>query len=120
MHYDITPCAKPRMTRGDKFRKRPATQRYWDFKRECLLKKVKLYEEMRVIFFMPMPKSWSKKKKAQMVHMPHKQKPDLDNLLKGLMDILPEDSHLYNVHAEKYWSDTGGIGINQLSKIMEE
>jgi len=39
-------------------------------------------------FFMPMPKSWTKKKKAQMAFKLHKNKKDTDNLSKGLKDAL--------------------------------
>jgi len=59
-----------------------------------------------------MPKSWSKKKKAEMLGQPHQQKPDIDNLLKALMDaVLPEDSHIYDIRATKYWGNVGGIDI---------
>lgn len=30
--YDITPVAKPRMTRSDRWRSRPETSAYWFFK----------------------------------------------------------------------------------------
>jgi Holliday junction resolvase RusA-like endonuclease len=57
-----------------------------------------------------MPKSWSKKKKAQMLHSHHKQKPDIDNLLKGLMDaLLEEDSHVHMVFTRKIWAEAGSI-----------
>lgn len=39
-------------------------------------------------FFMPMPKSWTKKKKAAMAFKLHKNKKDTDNLAKGLKDAL--------------------------------
>ena len=39
-------------------------------------------------FFMPMPKSWTKKKKAEMAYKLHKNKKDTDNLSKGIKDAL--------------------------------
>lgn len=39
-------------------------------------------------FFMPMPKTWTKKKKAQMAFKMHKNKKDTDNLSKGIKDAL--------------------------------
>ena len=65
-----------------------------------------------VIFYLPMPKSWSKKKKALMLGQGHQQKPDVDNLLKAVMDAtLKEDSHIYDIHSQKFWSDQGSIKI---------
>lgn len=39
-------------------------------------------------FFMPMPKSWTKKKKAAMAFKLHKNKKDTDNLSKAIKDAL--------------------------------
>lgn len=39
-------------------------------------------------FFMPMPKSWTKKKKAEMAFKLHKNKKDTDNLSKAIKDAL--------------------------------
>lgn len=39
-------------------------------------------------FFMPMPKTWTKKKKAAMAFKLHKQKKDTDNLSKAIKDAL--------------------------------
>jgi Holliday junction resolvase RusA-like endonuclease len=60
-------------------------------------------------FHIPMPKSWSKKKKAEMVGKPHQQTPDLDNFIKSLDAIVPEDCGIWDIHAKKFWSITGRI-----------
>jgi hypothetical protein len=39
-------------------------------------------------FFMPMPKTWTKKKKLAMAFKLHKQKKDTDNLSKAIKDAL--------------------------------
>jgi len=39
----------------------------------------------------PMPKSWTKKKKAAMCHQLHKNKPDADNISKFLIDSMFKD-----------------------------
>jgi Holliday junction resolvase RusA-like endonuclease len=39
-------------------------------------------------YFMPMPKSWTKKKKAEMAFKMHKNKKDCDNIGKGIFDAL--------------------------------
>jgi Holliday junction resolvase RusA-like endonuclease len=40
---------------------------------------------------MPMPKSWTKKKKIEMAYQLHKQKPDADNAFKLLIDVMFKD-----------------------------
>ena len=114
MIYNIPPCAKPRMVSSDKWKKRPVVLKYWAFKDECRLKGVKPDDGQDVTFYMPMAASWSKKRKEKMDGKPHKQTPDLDNLLKGLWDILKEDSHIASVTARKVWAYSGAIEINQI------
>lgn len=64
---------------------------------------------------MPMPKSWSAKKRELMDGMPHQQRPDVDNILKSLMDALCEDdSYIYDVRATKRWGQTGRIVLTEL------
>lgn len=43
--------------------------------------------ELEMVFFMPLPNSWSTKKKAAHVGHDHICKPDLDNLIKLPLDI---------------------------------
>jgi Holliday junction resolvase RusA-like endonuclease len=113
--YNITPVAKPRMTQGDKWKKRPKVTRYRAFKDQVALNKIELSEcGARVLFLIPMPKSWSKKKKGEMIGKPHKQKPDLDNLIKALGDaVYKDDSVIWNITATKRWWDTGMISIEK-------
>ena len=118
MIYPITPVAKPRMTRADKRIPRPIVLKYWAFKAECKLRKVTLENYNRVTFVVPMPKSWSKKRKALMECAPHEQTPDLDNFLKGLMDaVLVEDKHIHNLHVRKIWGLTGEIRIEECAAV---
>ena len=113
MIYPITPVPKPRQTRADVWKRRPAVMRYRAFADEVRLHKVKLIEYGEsVIFHMPMPKSWSTKKKADHVGRPHRQKPDLDNICKALLDALfDEDSHIWNITVTKQWAYEGAIEI---------
>lgn len=118
MKYDIIPCAKPRMTQKDKWSRRPATENYWFFKDE--VKKLGLHlpeSGAHIIFMMPMPKSWSKKKKLKMVGTPHKQVPDLDNLIKGLGDaVYQDDSCISDISASKIWAEKGMIIVKPQNK----
>ena len=104
------------MTQKDRWAKRPTVLKYHKYA-DAVRKSYEEYnhllpDKMELVFFMPMPKSWSKKKQAEMVGKPHRQKPDIDNLIKAFMDALyEEDSVVYSVKAEKYWAETGGIQI---------
>jgi Holliday junction resolvase RusA-like endonuclease len=101
------------MTQSDRWRKRPAVLRYFDFKDKLLgLVSGTLDSSFEVTFYMPMAKSWSPKKRAAMLGQPHQQKPDVDNLCKALMDCLcKEDSHIYRVTMSKYWAEEGSIDL---------
>lgn len=97
MKYEIpiTPVAKPRMTRQDKWKKRAATTAYWSFKDDlvvsCSEAGYQLDNKLYAVFFIEMPKSWSEKKKKLMDGAKHEAKPDADNFLKGIMDCLKSD-----------------------------
>ena len=115
MIYKISPCTKPRMTQRDKWKQRPCVVKYRSFKDECRSQDLELFESMSVVFEIEMPKSWSAKKKSEMDGEPHQQKPDVDNLVKGLLDTMLEDSHVWRVHAEKRWATEGKIKIEKLA-----
>jgi Holliday junction resolvase RusA-like endonuclease len=113
MIYDITPVPAPRMTRADKWKKRPCVMRYFAFREEVKLKGVEFGNNQAVTFHIPMPKSWSKRKKALMERTGHTQKPDIDNLLKALLDSLYEDdSHIHAIAGmNKRWAYEGAIEV---------
>ena len=113
--YDIEPMGKPRMTQRDKWKKRSVVERYHNFKDACLYHDVRLFESMEIEFNIKMPTSWSSKKQREMVGQPHQSKPDADNLLKGLFDILDDDSAIWRVHATKRWAKTPCIKIRKIS-----
>lgn len=110
--YDITPVPAPRQVRSDKWKPCPMVLRYRAFRDEVRLKGVKVESGDEIIFLMPMPKSWSKKKKAEMEHEPHQQKPDLDNLVKAVLDsVYEDDAHIWQLTATKIWAYEGAIDI---------
>ncbi|QIR27806.1 MULTISPECIES: RusA family crossover junction endodeoxyribonuclease [Kluyvera] len=113
--FSITPLGKPRMTRADKWKKRPEVLRYRAFCDEVRLNNVSLPESgYHVIFVLPMPPSWSKKKRSLMDGKPHQQKPDKDNLEKALLDaIFGEDSHIWDGRVTKIWGETGKMIIRE-------
>ena len=114
LNIKIIPVSKPRMTRVDTWKKRPCVTRYWAYKDELNEKikelDIKVQDELFLEFYMPMPKSWSKKKKLDLLNKPHQQKPDIDNLVKGVMDaIFKEDSHVHTIYAKKIWSNEASM-----------
>lgn len=114
MIYNITPMGAVRMNKSDAWRKRPSVLKYFAYKDEIRLKinPQDVPVGAKVIFHVPMAKSWSVKDKSAMAGQPHMNKPDLDNFLKGLWDALYEnDSHIWKVNAEKRWSYEGAIEI---------
>lgn len=115
MIYDIVPVPKPRQTRRDRWKKRPAVMRYRTFKDEVRLRKVSVPESNgRITFVMPMPKSWPEKKKQAMDGKPHQVKPDKDNLEKALLDALfLDDAHIWDGRTTKVWGRAGKIIITR-------
>ena len=116
--YDILPMAKPRMTRSDKWNKRTCVLRYRAFADECRLRGVVVPEGgSHITFVIPMPKSWSKKKKVEMSGQPHQQKPDVDNLHKALLDaVFEDDCTVWDCRVSKRWGEVGKIVINQVGE----
>lgn len=113
--YPIIPCPAPRMTQSDKWNKRPCVMRYFAFRDECKLLKVKLPVKAHITFIMPMPKSWSGKKKDREDGQPHTCKPDLDNLLKALLDALyADDGHIHDIRVNKIWGFEGAILVDSM------
>jgi len=108
-----TIMAKPRMTKSDKWNQRPATSKYWAFKdlltMQARIQGFVLSDQIKIVAHLPMPKSWSKKKRGEFAFEPHQQKPDIDNIIKSVQDILmKEDSTIWEVHALKYWTEAPG------------
>lgn len=118
--FDITPVPKPRMTKRDQWAKRACVTRYFDFKDQVRAAGLSIPETgCRIIFVMPMPKSWSRKKKAQMMGMPHKQTPDTDNMVKAVLDAVhQQDSQIYHVEGLKFWGEVGHILVERTAQAV--
>lgn len=114
MKIELAPFPKPRMTQSDKWKKRPVVVKYWNWKSSLQEYGINFDSgRVDVIFFVPMPKSWSKKKCLEMYGKPHQSRPDIDNYLKALFDaVCSEDSHIHTVTAKKVWSTKGMIELN--------
>ena len=69
--------------------------------------------KMRVNFYMPFPKSYSKRKRSALRLTEHIQKPDLSNLVKAVEDactgvVYKDDAQVYYVEASKKWQGEAG------------
>lgn len=89
-------------------------KRYWDYKDalkfEAARQKFEIpTKEFWAKFYIPMPKSWSAKKKERMCFVLHESKPDSDNLIKAMFDALrKKDQVISDYRASKFWIDAPG------------
>lgn len=118
-----------RMTKSDQWktnpnhpdpmkRQRKAVAQYFAFKNiltaQANLMKFELGKCLDAVYFIPMPDSWSEKKKERMNGMPHESRPDTDNITKAIKDTLrKEDGNIWWEKAEKRWAYKGSIIIFQ-------
>lgn len=115
MLLPIEPLPKPRMTRRDKWIKRPCVLRYRAFCDELRLKLKVLPIPLRIDFIIAMPHSWSETKKREMDGQPHMIRPDVDNCTKSVLDaMLKNDGCVWDVHARKFWGRSSGILIHEV------
>lgn len=106
----VKPLGKPRMTQQDSWRQRGCVLRYRAF---CDALRAAAGGHLKpgpdfisVRAFLPMPDSWSQKKKNALRGKGHRQKPDGDNILKAVCDgLLKEDSCLWSKVVLKFWCD---------------
>lgn len=103
------------MTRSDKWKQRPTVLRYRAFADE-LRYNAGLWKMPRagifLQFYIPMPRTWTKKDKARYDGEPHMDKPDIDNLIKAFFDALhTEDKTIWDIRASKRWATEGRIEV---------
>jgi Holliday junction resolvase RusA-like endonuclease len=127
--FDIVPMGAVRMSQSDRWktnpehkdinkRQRSEVTRYFTFKRE-LQRQAKLlnytiYNTLDIVFCVPMPSSWSQKKRSQLIGNPVRTAPDLDNYIKAFMDaLLVNDGHIWKISAEKRYAYLGSIIVYQ-------
>jgi Holliday junction resolvase RusA-like endonuclease len=114
----IPPMAKPRQTQSDRWKQRPVVIRYraWCDEVRRQMGDQTLPEAFWVRFWVPLPPSYSAKRREALAGSPHTLRGDIDNFIKSLMDcLLEDDAHVWRVHAEKRWVDgPGHIEIGEL------
>ena len=75
-----------------------------------------------ITFYMPMPRTWSKKKKKACHGLLMQSRPDLDNLIKAFCDSMTaEDKFIAHLTASKRWVDfpTGWIECSLVEEPMQ-
>ena len=114
--FDITPVPKPRMTQKDRWDPGKRATDYWAYKQKlnllANLNHYRIKDTLDIIFYLPIPDSWPRKKKASLWKKPHQQTPDIDNLVKGFIDALTsQDANIYKITAKKIWYQKGKIEV---------
>lgn len=105
------------MTQRDKWLDppRPRVARYFAYREILKVFNIEIPPNVKLVeldFVIPMPKSWSKKKKTEMLEQLHRQKPDIDNLIKAFLDsICGDDAYVPAVLACKSWGNEGSIEV---------
>ncbi len=123
--FDLVPVGAVRMTQSDKWktnpnhadpnkRQRAEVTKYFSFKtnlkQQAKMLNYELGDTLEIVFLVPMPKSWSNKKKEKMNKLPVKTRPDLDNYEKAFMDSLSnEDGNVWKINSEKRHAYQGSI-----------
>lgn len=123
--FDVIPMGAVRMTQSDRWKTNPEHDNIMQRQRKEVTRYFKLKDDIRsqaiqmnfeqldtleIIFCVPMPTSWSAKKRNDMNKMPVKTRPDIDNYVKAFLDsLLKEDGNIWQIKAEKRYAFKGSI-----------
>ena len=125
--FEVTSASRPRVTRYGTF----YSKNYEAFRKVVgeWLDKQKIIKlngaiEAKIIFLMPIPKSWSKKKKEELTDKYCLANKDIDNLQKSVFDVLQgkafdNDSQIASVIAKKIWVLGPGHVTVELEEVEE-
>lgn len=117
LRVQIDPCPKPRQTRQDTWKKRPAVLRYRAFADQMRAAVDASGFDLDLVhhfalstrFYIPVPPSLSNAEKRRRIGQPHQMKPDIDNLIKAVLDALwDNDCHVWALgFPVKRWTEEG-------------
>lgn len=109
------PLSRPRTwVRGGRSVTYNPQQKLIDQIKDCLRAfKIEMIDkpiEIKILFYMQVPSSYSLKKQKEMMDQPHVKRPDIDNLIKFILDamngiILKDDSMIFSLQARKCYGD---------------
>jgi Holliday junction resolvase RusA-like endonuclease len=103
------PIGAPRMTQRDKWMKRPVVVRYNDWREAARLAMIaagvkNAPDEIEVFAWLMMPKTWNAEKRAEHDgQFAKERKPDVDNILKAVLDCFGEDKGVGRALVIKRW-----------------
>lgn len=113
----VTAMGKPRMTKRDKWAKRPCVMKYRAYA-DLLRAYVPEPPDANTVISLSwvaeiaMPRAWSQAKRKKLCGTLHRQKPDRDNIDKGILDALyKEDSAIAQGHLKKVWAETSRLTL---------
>lgn len=116
-----TPRGKPRMTQRDRWMKRPEVLAYRSWADTARARYLQALPPGRAfappssvtaVAYFGCPLAWSGRKRREMAGMPHRVKPDVDNIAKGLLDALFErDQEVHRLALKKLWDDGQGARL---------
>lgn len=99
----------------------------WQIKSQYREKPLTIPVYLDITFFMPIPKSTSKRLRRQMLDgvCYHMKRPDLDNLQKFVLDclqdlVLEDDSQVVEIRTKKIYSEKPGTLVRILPKEQLE
>lgn len=114
------PIGKPRMTQSDKWNRRDVVIAYRAWADLARIAAGRLVAHVaggrpgcvKAIAYFEMPSSWSEAKRKAHAGQPHRVKPDVDNVLKALMDaLIANDQVVHTVTVLKRWDDGTGARL---------
>lgn len=106
--YPLRPIGKPRITHATRYSK--TAKRYYSWRDEARLMDVRLGPfGCTIIFEVEMPRSWSEKKRILLDGHPHLQTPDVDNMVKAVLDAARigkgmDDRQIWNMDDRQVWN----------------
>lgn len=114
----VRPTPAPRQSRRDTWDPRPCVMRYRAYCDALRLHRLLVPERFVFIFYLPMPRSWSERHRAQANGKPHTPKPDADNLGKSTLDALvARDQGHWDTRNVKLWAYTPRIVIVDPTRV---
>lgn len=105
--YKVKPQPVVKVHAGNKYSK--PVKRYYRYRSELEALDITVAPGDSIVFLIPSSKSWSKKEKEEKLYQRHEYKPDLDNLIKPILDAShKEDSFIWQLGVTmKVWSPEG-------------
>ena len=116
------PKGRPRMTKSGKVYTPAETQKYEYKVMDCFMTAYPNFEKftqplwVRICESRAMPTSWSAKMKQRMWGEPCGTRPDLDNVMKSVLDGLNgiafrDDNQIASLHGEKRWDYDNSVTV---------